>query len=85
MTHFFSNIAANLKQNSNNTSETTANYQPPTHTYTDFLRDSDENSIYLKHSVPSEVHVIIKNKATLDSKIGVLKIANNNFNFTSTL
>ena len=85
---YFSNIAANLKQNSYNTSETTANRQPPTHTYTDFLRDSAENSIYLKPSVPSEVHEIIKNfknKATLDSKISVLKIANNNFNFTSTL
>ena len=44
--------------------------------------------MYLKPADQGEVHQIIKNfknKATLDCKISVLKIANTNFSFTETL
>ena len=81
---YFTNIAANLKQ--------TTGYGPGphmhTHDHTDYLHDPAVNSIYLKPSEPSEVYEIInnfKNKATLDCKISVLKIANKNFRFTTTL
>ena len=56
--------------------------------YTDYLQDSTENSIYLRPTDPGEIHDIIKkfkNKATLDHKISALKIANENFQFTTTL
>ena len=54
----------------------------------EFLRNPTENSMYLKPAEVDEVHKIIKNfqdKATLDSKIGPLKVANQNYLFTDTL
>jgi hypothetical protein len=77
---YFSNIATNMKQ-------TNTGQQNPD-SYIDYLQDSTENTIYLRPTDSGEIHDIIKkfkNKATLDHKISALKIANENFSFTTTL
>ena len=53
-----------------------------------FLKNSVPNSIYLDTVDAGEIHAIINNfelKATLDTKISALKIANESFNFTTAL
>jgi exonuclease III len=78
--NYFSNIAANLKQEISSRT----NHHP--NDFQKFLTSPVVNSIYLKPVVGSEVFNIIqnlKNKATLDTKISTLKIASTctNFNF----
>ena len=79
---YFSNIASNLKtQISMRSSLSAFNYEK-------FLQTPVPNSIYLRPVESHEVYDIIKdmkNKATLDTKVGPLKIANSNFKFTDTL
>ena len=80
---YFANIASNLKENINERTE-----QHNSGTYQEFLRDSVPNSMHVNYVQSSEVHGIIKkfkNKATLDSKISALKIANTSHNFTHAL
>ena len=53
-----------------------------------FLNKSIVNSIYLRPVEPEEICSIIKNlknKATSDTKVSVLKIVNKNSNFIGTL
>jgi exonuclease III len=79
---YFSNIASNLKKKiGERTSLSNTNFEK-------FLHPPVSNSIYLRPVEPNEVYGIIKdlkNKATLDTRIGPLKIANSNFKFTHTL
>ena len=52
-----------------------------------FLTDPVNRSMYLTKVDASEVHKIVQgfgNKATQDTKIEALKIANTSYNFTST-
>ena len=80
--NYFTQIASNLKAaNSSNKIFDPGGFH-------EFLRNPTENSMYLKPAEVDEVHKIIKNfqdKATLDSKIGPLKVANQNYLFTDTL
>ena len=79
---FFSNIASNLKTENTETKV----FDPGG--FNQFLGNPTENSIYLRVTSAGEVHSIIKtfkNKATLDTKISPLKIANENRAFTETL
>ena len=77
---YFSNIADNLKQKGDNTNS---------HYDDDFagnMAPAVENSIYLQPAEAGEVHSIIKglkNKATLDTKVHALKLANMNLDFTT--
>ena len=80
---YFANIASSLKDDIRNRTE-----QDSTNTYQTYLKGRVSNSMYIRQVEPSEVHQIIKdfkNKATLDSKISALKIANSSFNFTHVL
>ena len=80
---YFANVASNLKENINNRTE-----QGPVNAYQEYLKEPVPNSMYVREVEPGEVYSIIKNfknKATLDSKISALKIANTSFNFTHTL
>ena len=81
---YFSNIATNLKQKLNGDNRHTDDNSG----YSDFLKNSVPNSIYLDTVDAGEIHAIINNfelKATLDTKISALKIANESFNFTTAL
>ena len=82
---YFSSIATNLKINNINNS----NHVFDPGGFRKYLGNSKtQNSIYLKSVGPGEVHQIInkfQNKATLDTKIGPLKLANESFTFTDTL
>ncbi len=81
---YFANIATNMKESiKDNTGPDVGS-----DTFTEFLHGPVSNSMYLKPADPGEVHQIIKNfknKATLDCKMSVLKIANSNFRFISAL
>lgn len=80
--NYFTNIAANLKSKISARSA-----QDPTG-FREFLNNPSQHSIYLRPVEPGEVHNIImnfKNKATLDTKMNVLKIANSSFHFTHAL
>ena len=77
---YFANIASDMKSNS-------MNMHPPNE-FESFLKDPVSNSIYIKPVCSSEIfHIIksMKNKATLDTKISPLKIANTDFKFTDAL
>ena len=74
---YFSNIASNLKSRSNDAGHNQA-----------AMPDRVPTSMYTRPVDSSEVYDIIKNlknKATLDTKVNPLKIANANFKFTDTL
>ena len=78
----FSSIAANIKAQIS----TRQTFDPGG--FQEYLHGSCENSIHLAPTDATEVHKIIgglKNKATLDTKIEPLKIANACFGFTSAL
>ena len=75
---YFSNIALNLK---NDTPSSARDHQK-------FLKNSVSRSMYLNMVDAGEVHKIInsfKNKATKDTKIDALKLANTSHNFTNVL
>ena len=79
---YFSSIASNLKE------KISARKIFDPGGYQKFLTNSSENSFYIRTVNSSEVHNTIKdlkNKATLDSKICALKIANENHDFTEVL
>ena len=82
---YFSNIAANLKASTGNGSNEV--FDPGGHGK--YLGNSCvQNSMYLKPVRSNEVHEVIKdfkNKASLDTKIGPLKLANESFSFTETI
>ena len=83
--NYFTNIAHNLKMNTRN------NDQPNQNNASDFHKSMPEpvpNSMYIRPVDSSEIYEVIKNlknKATLDSKINPLKIANTDFKFTACL
>ena len=80
VTCYFANIASNLKSNSR-----------PMHSpyeFENFLRAPVSNSIYIGPVSSSEIYEIVKNmknKATLDTKVNPLKIANTDDKFTKVL
>ena len=79
---YFCSIASNLKQNSNSANGSTNS------TYSEFLRNPVSNSMHLNETDAGEVYNIIKsfkNKATRDTKICALKIANGSYVFTNAL
>ena len=79
---YFSNIAANIKAQIS----TRQTFDPGG--FQEYLHGPSENSIHLIPTDAIEVHKVIgnlKNKATLDTKIEPLKIANACFNFTTAL
>ena len=79
---FFSNIASNLK------AENTGMKIFDPGGFSKFLGSPSVNCMYLRKTHAGEIHSIIKNfknKATLDTKIGPLKIANESYAFTETL
>ena len=79
---YFSTIASNIK------SQIGARQTFDPGGFDVFLKDPSANSIYLRPVTPKEVHDMInklKNKATLDTKIGPMKIANDDSKFTNTL
>ena len=79
---YFSSIASNIK------SQIAARQTFDPGGFEKFLSSSSTNSIYLRTVTSAEVHNIIKqfkNKSTLDTKIGPMKIANNNAQFTNVL
>ncbi len=79
---YFSSIASNLKsQISSRRTFDPGGFQ-------EFLKAPVSNSIHIKHVESNEIYDIInnlKNKATLDTKIEPLKIANRSHGFTATL
>ena len=79
---YFCNVASNLKQSSicPDGSENSS--------YSEFLKNPVRNSMHLNDTDASEVYNIIKsfkNKATRDTKISALKIANDSYVFTNAL
>ena len=79
---YFCNIASNLKEASSYTGDIENN------AYCEFLKRPVNNSMHLDDTDASEVYSIIKNfknKATRDTKIGALKIANESYAFTNAL
>ena len=79
---YFCNIASNLK------SQIASRNAAPSQSFENFLTDPVTNTIYLKPVDSGEVFKIInnmKNKATLDTKVSALKIANSSPKFTETL
>ena len=77
---YFANIASNLKSNSGNSQ--------PSCEFENFMTNSVPNSMYLRPVAPNEVYEIInnmKNKATLDTRVSALKIANNDIKFTQII
>ncbi len=77
---YFSSIASNIK------SKIGARQTFDPGGFDNYLRDPVNKSIYLRPVTPIEVHNVInkfKNKATLDTKIGPMKIANNDLKFTN--
>ena len=79
---YFSSIASNIKTQIS----TRQTFDPGG--FEEFLKDPCINTIYLKPVTPGEVHSVInkfKNKATLDTKIGPMKIASNDDKFTGTI
>ena len=79
---YFSNIASKLKSEINTRSAVSPG------NFENFLKKPVTNTIYIKPVEADEIHDIVKNlknKATLDTKVSALKIANTNYNFTHTL
>ena len=79
---YFSSIASNIK------SQIGARQTFDPGGFDRFLNNPSTKSIYLTPVTPVEVHNVInklKNKATLDTKIGPMKIANTDIKFTTTL
>ena len=77
---YFANIASNLK----NERAT----QCDSHAFQNSMPNPVKESIDVTPVESSEVHEIIKNmkiKATLDTKVGPIKIANSDFKFTETI
>ena len=81
---YFSNIASNLKSQISS-----RNGAPvPPDEFETFLTDPVECTMYVRPVSSSEVYNIIKkfkNKATRDSKVSALKVANCDFKFTQAL
>ena len=80
---YFSNIASTLKQSIPSGEDNNSNTN-----FCEFLKNPADNSIQLEEVSAGEVHGIIKNfknKATRDSKMSALKIANESYKFTSSL
>ena len=80
--NYFCNIASNLKEASNYSGDIGNN------AYNEFLKSPVYNSMHLDDTDASEVYSIIKkfkNKATRDTKISALKIANESYVFTNAL
>ena len=78
---YFTNIASNIKSTIGDIKTQSDNHQK-------FLRQREKKQIFLDKVFPQEVFSIInslKNKATLDTKISALKIANTSIKFTETL
>ena len=78
---YFSKIAANIKKSI--ADENIENPDPLSH-----MGSANSSSLFIQPVQPGEVHGIIKNfknKATLDSKVNPLKIANSSFSFTASL
>ena len=79
---YFTSIAANIK------TQISARQTFDPGGFSDFLKSPSTCSIELRPVTPCEIHSIIKKlkvKATLDTKIGPMKIANSDFTFTHTL
>ena len=79
---YFSNIAFELK----NKNSEAAHYNQ--NDFQNFMPNLEQNSMYTRPVDSSEVYEIIKNmknKATLDTKVNPLKIANSDFKFTNAL
>ena len=79
--NYFANIAANLKSNDRN-------IELPNKLHEQFLKHGERNELNLYTVRSKEVYDSInkfKNKATLDTKIGALKIANTSRKFTEVL
>ncbi|MCP4457854.1 MAG: reverse transcriptase family protein, partial [Cytophagales bacterium] len=79
---YFSSIASNVKKQI----RTRETFDPGG--FQEFLHDSCPRSIYIKPVESGEVYKIVnnlKNKATLDTKILPLKLANCSFKFTEVL
>ena len=75
---YFCNIASNLKNDTHSSARE----------HEQFLKNSISRSMYLNMTDAGEVHKTInsfKNKATGDTKIDALKIANTSHNFTNVL
>ena len=80
--NYFSSIASNIK------SQISARQTFDPGGFENFLSGPSSNSIYLRPVTPVEVSDVItnfKNKATLDTKIEPMKIANSDFKFTNVL
>ena len=80
---YFSNIASKLKGENNRECEFNEHEQVDNH-----MPNPVPNSMYIRKVEGSEVYNIIKdmkNKATLDTKVNPLKIANSDFKFTDAL
>jgi len=80
--NYFSNIASKIKE------KISAMMVFDPGGFEKFLQSPCKNSLFLRVTDQFEVHDIIrgfKNKATMDTKIEPLKIANGCFNFTSVL
>ena len=78
---YFTNIASNMKGTAK-----THDTQPGNHQQ--FLRQKEKSKIFLDKVWSQEIFSAInslKNKATLDTKINALKIANTSPKFTETL
>ena len=79
---YFANIASNLKTQINSRTAV------PSNEFENFLTNPVTNSMYIKPVASGEVFNIIKNmknKATLDTKVSALKMANTDPKFTHTL
>ena len=79
---YFANIASNIKSSSTKSGDSS------TDLHKQFLRYREETEINLEYVRSKEIYDVIrnfKNKATLDTKISALKIANTSRKFTETL
>ena len=79
---YFANIAFNLKNKNSEAMQHNLNE------FRNSMSNPVQNSMYMRPVDSGEVHEIIKNmknKATLDTKVNPLKIANSDFKFTNTL
>ena len=79
---YFCNIASTLKQNSNSP----GNFE--TNSYSEYLKNPVSNSMHLNDTDAGEIYTTIKsfmNKATKDTKMSALKIANGSYTFTNAL
>ena len=80
--NYFSNIASNIK------AQISARQTFDPGGFSRYLRNPTANSMYLRPVTPTEVSEVIlkfKNKSTLDTKIGPMKVANHNSKFTGVI